>query len=101
MKKLLAVVLMTGLVGQAFAQTAPTATPVGPAPAGAAGAGVASAGALSTGAMIGIGAAVVAGVAVAVSGGGSSHGNDSTPAGAGGTGGTGGTTGTTGTTGTH
>jgi hypothetical protein len=97
MKKLLAVVLTTGLIGQAFAETAKEAAPVPQAE----GAGVA---AVATGSLNvqAVGAAIigVSAVAAAVGSGNSSsrHGNDNTPPG---TGGTTGTTGSAGTTGTH
>lgn len=98
MKKLLAVFLMTGLVGQAFAQSSPVAAPAPQTE----GAGVASASSGSlTPDVIGATIIGVSAVAVAIGSGnsGNGHGNDSTPPGGGG--GTGGTTGTTGTTGTH
>lgn len=78
---------MTGLVGQAFAQTSPELEPTAPQNTGAAAATAASAGSLTP---VYIGAAVVgvAVIAAASTGGGDKHG-------------TGGTTGTTGTTGTH
>lgn len=95
MKKLLAVVLTTGLVGHAFAQTSPVEAPA-PQTDGAAAAAAAT-GSLTPdviGATI-IGVSAVA-VAIGSGNGGSNHGNANTPGGVGG-----GTTGTTGTTGTH
>jgi hypothetical protein len=97
-KKLLAVLLTTCLVGEAMAQSQPAAE-AAPMVTGATEASDAAVGSLVP---VSIGAGVVVASMIAGASGNSSNhrGNDNTPPGGGG-GGTGGTTGTTGTTGTH